>query len=487
MSPRPPMRTPPDPARLVALDLLRAVDVDDAYANLALPRLLSERGLSGRDAAFATDLAYGALRMRGHLDHVISQCVDRPLAQVDADVLRLLRLGTQQILHMRVPHHAAVSSTVDLARAITGAGRVSFINAVLRKITQKSADAWLQDIVDSDQDGSAEPAALMSRRHSHPRWMVTALHDALQSDHGGGWEETQSLLQVHNTPPTVTLVARPGQSTVDELLGSGAQPGRWSPFAAMAPAGRPGSVPAVAQGRAGVQDEGSQLVALALATAPISGRDTEWLDACAGPGGKAALLAGLVAARGGCLTAVEISEHRAALVRQVLPGTPHGNQQESPHRVVVGDARFLDELSVVPQGGFDRILIDAPCTGLGALRRRPEARWRRTPADLAALSVLQRDLLLSALRSVRVGGVVGYATCSPHLAETTFVVDDTVKRASTMGITIERLDAVRTTLDIEGLMGREDLAQNLGSGPDLRLWPHRHDTDGMFLALLRRA
>jgi 16S rRNA (cytosine967-C5)-methyltransferase len=479
VTPRPPVRTPPDPARLVALDLLRAVDVDDAYANLALPRLLSDRGLSGRDAAFATDLAYGALRMRGHLDHVISACVDRPLADVDADVLRLLRLGTQQILHMRVPHHAAVSSTVDLARAITGAGRVSFINAVLRKITQRSAQEWLDEITQDPQDESAEPAVTMSRRHSHPRWMVNALHDALQSDHGGGWDETQSLLQVHNTPPTVTLVARPGQSTVEELLVSGAQPGRWSPFAATAPAGRPGSIPAIAQGRAGVQDEGSQLVALALASAPLTGRDTEWLDGCAGPGGKAALLAGLVAARGGRLTAVEISEHRAELVRQSLS---HG-----PHRVVVGDARHLDDLSVVPEGGFDRILIDAPCTGLGALRRRPEARWRRTPADLAALSVLQRDLLLAALRAVRSGGVVGYATCSPHLAETTFVVDDTIKRAATQGIATERLDAVHTTLAIEGLMGREDLAQNLGAGPDLRLWPHRHDTDGMFLALLRRA
>jgi 16S rRNA (cytosine967-C5)-methyltransferase len=479
MNRRPPVRTPPDPARLVALDLLRAVDVDDAYANLALPRLLSERGLSGRDAAFATDLAYGALRMRGHLDYVISRCVDRPLEDVDADVLRLLRLGTQQILHMRVPHHAAVSSTVDLARAITGAGRVSFINAVLRKITQRSAQEWLDDIAQTPQDDTVDPAVTMSRRHSHPRWMVMALHDALQSDDGGGWDETQSLLQIHNTAPSVTLVARPGQSTVEELVASGAQPGRWSPFAASAPAGRPGSIPAVAQGRAGVQDEGSQLVALALASAPLAGRDTEWLDACAGPGGKAALLAGLVAARGGRLTAVEISEHRAELVRQSLA--------YGPHRVVVGDARHLDDLAVVPDGGFDRILIDAPCTGLGALRRRPEARWRRTPADLAALSVLQRDLLLAALRAVRTGGVVGYATCSPHLAETTFVVDDTITRASGQGIAVERIDAVRTTLQIDGLMGREDLAQNLGSGPDLRLWPHRHDTDGMFLALMRRA
>ena len=217
----------------------------------------------------------------------------------------------------------------------------------------------------------------------------------------------------------------------------------------------------VRDGRAGVQDEGSQLVALALARAEVDADAGEWLDACAGPGGKAALLDGLAHERGGHLVAVEQHAHRAALVEgSFAPG--------STSLVLTGDARRA------PWGDrlFDRVLVDAPCTGLGALRRRPESRWRRTTADLAALGAIQRDLLRAGIAATRPGGVVAYVTCSPHLAETEFVVSDVLRG---------RTDVVQE--DARPLLPE---VTDVGDGPAVQLWPHRHGTDGMFLAILRR-
>jgi 16S rRNA (cytosine967-C5)-methyltransferase len=451
---RPPRRGKPQPdaPRRVAFDLLRAVDERDAYANLTLPGLLRDRGVQGRDAAFATELGYGTLRGRGTYDAVLAACVDRPLDQVDPPVLDVLRLGAHQQLAMRVPPHAAVGATVELARAVVGEGRSSFVNAVLRKVGRQSLEGWLAEVA---PPADTDPLGHLTVVHSHPRWVVSALRDAL----GGDLAETAALLAADNEPPQVSLVARPGRSSVDDLVAAGARPGRWSPYAAVLPGGDPGSLAAVRDGRAGVQDEGSQLVALALAAAPIEGRDEHWLDLCAGPGGKAALLAAVAGGRGARLLAAEVAPHRAGLVRRALGGSGD---------VVVADGRA----PAWPAGAFDRVLVDAPCTGLGALRRRPEARWRRQPADVPALAALQRELLASALDAVRPGGLVAYVTCSPHLAETGTVVTDVLRRRPE----VERVDARPM------LPGVPDL----GDGPHVQLWPHRHGTDAMYLALLQR-
>jgi 16S rRNA (cytosine967-C5)-methyltransferase len=240
----------------------------------------------------------------------------------------------------------------------------------------------------------------------------------------------------------------------------GGELGRFSPYAVYLPRGAPGDLPAITSGRAHVQDEGSQLVALALASAPLhGGPDVRWLDLCAGPGGKAALLGALAAGSGARLTAVEVAEHRVELLSRAVAGLPVD--------VLHADGRDIE-------GPFDRVLVDAPCTGLGALRRRPEARWRRQPSDLPPLTKLQRELLGAALRSIRPGGVVAYVTCSPHLSETRIAVAEAVRRAP---FPVELIDA-RPLLP-------PDLAA-LGDGPTVQLWPHRHGTDAMFLALLRR-
>ncbi|EGX61291.1 RNA-binding Sun protein [Streptomyces zinciresistens K42] len=459
---KPYRRPKKDPVRVLAFEALRAVDERDAYANLVLPPLLRrarEQGdFDGRDAALATELVYGTLRRQGTYDAVIAACVDRPLREVDPPVLDVLSLGAHQLLGTRIPTHAAVSASVELARVVLGDGRAKFVNAVLRKVAQDDLDGWIARVAPPYDDDPEDHLAVV---HSHPRWVVSALWDSL----GGGRAGIERLLAADNERPEVTLVARPGRATTAELLREeAAVAGRWSPYAVrLAEGGEPGAVEAVREGRAGVQDEGSQLVALALAGAPLEGSDRMWLDGCAGPGGKAALLAALAAERGAVLLASEKQPHRAGLVAKALHGSP------GPYQVIAADGTRPPWRS----GSFDRVLVDVPCTGLGALRRRPEARWRRRPQDLEGFAPLQRGLLRTALDSVRVGGVVGYATCSPHLAETRAVVEDVLKQH----------DAAAELIDARPLLPG---VPDLGEGPDVQLWPHLHGTDAMYLALLRR-
>ncbi|MEQ7122908.1 transcription antitermination factor NusB [Actinopolymorpha sp. B11F2] len=448
-----------DSARRAAYDVVHAVSVRDAYANLTLASILRERGLSGQDAAFATELVGGTLRWRGGYDDVLARCVNRPLPDLDPEVLDVLRIGTHQLLGMRVPAHAAVATSVDLGRDVAGGGASKFVNAVLRKVATRDLGGWLAMAAPAYD---VDPVGHLAAVHAHPRWIVEAFRAALD----GSLDETAAALAADNAPARVTLVARPGRCTVDELRRDGAAPARWSPYAATLEAGDPRRIPAVAQGRAGVQDEGSQLVALALAGVPLNGAGTgtdfRWLDMCAGPGGKAALLAGLAAERGARLLAADLQPHRAAMVDRALSGGAG----------VLGTVVADGTAAPWRDGTFDRVLLDAPCSGLGALRRRPEARWRRSAGDPAELRPLQIRLLDAALDAVRIGGVVGYATCSPHLTETREVVATVLRGRGD----VERVDARPY------LPGVPDL----GDGPDLTLWPHRHGTDAMYLTLLRR-
>ena len=463
-----------DPVRLAAYTVMRAVS-DGAYANLELPKVLRSKGIDGRDAAFATELTYGATRMRGLYDAVVAIAAKRAVDSIDPPVLDTLRLGAHQLLGMRVATHAAVDETVALARQVNGIGASGFVNAVLRRVGERDRDAWLDAVSPTGTD----PTAALAVRTSHPDWVVKALRAALLG-HGTATAATidaqlTDLLEADNRPARVTLAARPGLATVDDLLGDGAEPAPLARTAVLLDRGDPGAFPAVRDGRAAVQDEGSQLVALALAAATVdTGSERErWLDLCAGPGGKAGLLAGLALERGADLVANEISHHRANLVRSTLSAAVATGRRG---QIVVreGDGR---EVGGDEPDAYDRVLVDAPCTGLGALRRRPEARWRREPSDVPALAGLQRDLLASAIAATKPGGVVGYATCSPHLSETKFVVSDVVKKRSD----VEIVDATGLFVDRQGRP-----IEGVGDGPFVQLWPHRHETDAMFFALLRR-
>jgi 16S rRNA (cytosine967-C5)-methyltransferase len=293
--------------------------------------------------------------------------------------------------------------------------------------------------------------------HAHPRWIAQAFTDALGADAG----ELDAALAADDARPGVHLAARPGVLTATALAEAvGGEVGLYSPYAVYLSGGDPGRLAALRDGQALVQDEGSQLVARALTLAPCSGDDGgRWLDLCAGPGGKTALIAAIAAQQGGRVTAVDPNPRRAELVEQNTIGLD------------VQVLRVDGRESSLPAESFDRVLVDAPCTGLGALRRRPEARWRRTPADVPVLAKLQRELLAAAIRLARPGGVVLYATCSPHLAETVGVVSDALRRHPV------------TALDTRALFSPAD---NLGDGPHVQLWPHRHGTDAMFAAALRK-
>lgn len=436
-----------DPARRAAYDLLHEVAGADAYANLVWPRLLGS--VPVRDRGFATELAYGTLRMRGLHTAVLGAVIDRPLDRVDARLLDVCRLGVHQILLMRTPPHAALAQTVDLARDVCGDQAAGFANAVLRRVTTLDAGEWVARIT-----VGMSQVDRWAIEHSHPAWIIRAFQQALALD--GAVSRLEAVLVADNTPVRPTLVAR---SIAPEELHAipGVEPGRWSPYAGYLRGGAPQDLALVASGAVGVQDEGSQLVALALADAPIEGPDEHWLDVAAGPGGKAALLAHRAAGRGADLVAVEQHPHRAELVRASVRGTPT--------EVITADA------TARPWGDrlFDRVLVDAPCTGLGALRRRPEARWRRQPADLAALRPIQGALLDTALQATRPGGLVVYSTCSPHVAETDLIVTDAIAGGAAVLVDVRPL-----------------LPPDVGPGPAARLWPDVHGTDGMYLALLRR-
>lgn len=427
-----------DSARLAAYDVLKSVRLDDAYANLSLPLLLAEHRLTGRDAAFTTELVSGTIRWQGTYDAIIDVCLTKP--RLEAKVRDALRLGVHQLLAMRVPDHAAISTSVDLVRARVGVGPTGLVNAVLRKVAAHDLDAWIRRVA---PDPTQDPSGFASVAHSHPRWVVEALGEAL-----GTLDELPALLAADNAAPRVMLVALPGHATVEELVDAGGVRGTLSPYAVELTGGDPSAIPAVADGRAGVQDEGSQLVALELAGADLFGRDERWLDVCAGPGGKAALLASLAVQRGARLLANERQQHRSRLVKRGTRATSSGIVG-----VVTGDGTRPPWRAET----FDRVLVDAPCSGLGALRRRPESRWRRTPADLDMLVPLQTQLLGAAIAATRPGGVVVYATCSPVLAETTGVVQSVLGR---------RTDAVLER--------------------SRQLWPHRDGTDAMFIATIRR-
>ena len=424
-----------DNPRLLAFEVLAEVGLQGAYSNLILPKALSESILEANDRALATELVYGTLRMQGRHDHFISAASDRSLEQIDPKALIVLRLGTHQLKQMRVPSHAAIYESVELAKKVVGKSTASFVNAILRKI----------DSLDFEQlSKPTQEYARLALEYSHPEWIVSSYFDSLKNS-----SDVISLLQANNNPAKPTLIAWPGLAAQGELLEAGALAIARSSVAATFD-GNPGDIAAIRERRAGVQDLGSQLVVEKFYDQFKP--NLRWLDLCAGPGGKAAYLSALLKRDGGSLLANEISNERAKLVSQVMH---HGE-------VNVCDGRSMpDEL-----GKFDRILLDAPCTGIGALRRRPEVRWRRNLQDLKNLTQLQSELLESATRLLSPGGIIAYVTCSSHQAETKFQIRSFLKQHSNF----TRISVQDERADIDG---------------DLQLWPHRDGTDAMFLSLLR--
>lgn len=428
-----------DKPRQLAFEVFTGVIREGAYSNLLLPRRLTESGFESRDKAFITELVYGSLRQLGRNDYLASKYSDRPWHEVDSGIVDVIRLGAYQLFDMRIPDHAAVDATVNLARAVLGESKATFVNALMRKLAKIPLSEHLSSI---GEDSVADLAI----RYSHPEWIINSYRDLISDT-----TELKALLTANNTPVSPTLVAWPSKSTQADLVAAGAVATEFSKHGATF-AGVPSDLELIKSRKAGVQDEGSQLIAEIFAN--VAKEHEPWLDLCAGPGGKAALLSYLAVSP---MIANEISQVRADLVTRVVrPDT----------QVIVGDGREI-------QVEVNAILADVPCTGLGALRRRPEIRWRRNPSDLPRLTALQYQLAEHAISLLPSGGIFGYATCSPHLAETS-----------------AQCAAIERKLPAKKIDVTEFIPKQLSGGVRngyMQLWPHRHGTDAMFLALYRKA
>lgn len=444
-------------SRSIALDLLNQVTFDDSYANLAMPKLLKASNLSQRDRTFSQELAFGTLRHQLTYDAIIEEVSTRTAREIDAKLLNCLRLGCHQILNMRVPDHAAISETVELVRRSCGEKVVGFANGVLRSISRKSLTEWLSAL-QSKNDKDTYKTLL----YSHPQWIVTAYRTALEVD--GLASELDELLEINNSPANVNLVALPElaqRPKESETL----KWNRHSPYGFSISAGNPTELDEFDSGLIRVQDEGSQLAAMVLCEYREPTPGETWLDMCAGPGGKSAILASFAKANLISFEANEPLAHRAGLVSNALE--PIGNFKVSQQ-----DGRVYGRDYT---GKFDRVLVDAPCTGLGALRRRPEARWRKRDQDLKELCKLQYELLESAIAALKPGGLCLYVTCSPHVSETTAIVHKAVKNMEV------------EVLDLTEFMNAKYFKGKLpGNRKTVQLFTHRDGTDSMFLALLTK-
>lgn len=428
---------PPDPAglpaRRAALAALRAVEEDGAWSNTAVPFAVGDLD-QARDRSLASHLAYDTLRFEGTLDWALGHVVTRPLADVEAPLRRVLRLGALQLLRTDVPAHAAVATSVALARgsvpSARAAGAGGFVNGVLRALDRgRDTLPW--------PDAATDPVDHLALTTAHPTWVVRELLDRF------GASRTESILLADDAPPGLTLRATGDRDAlIAELAAAGieATPGA-APAAVLAPGADPRRLAAVREGRAVPQDEASQQVVLAADVRP----GASVLDLCAGPGGKSTYLAAAVGGDGPPVVAVELHPHRADMVRTAAA------TQGVAVDVHVGDALAPP---LADEARFDVVLLDAPCTGLGTGRRRPEVRWRRSPTDVADLATLQRQLVLAAAGRVAPGGRLVYSVCTWTAAETTDVAD---------------------WLDVQ----RPDLVP----GVRRQLLPDTDGTDGMYLAV----
>lgn len=448
-------------ARSVAFELLLAVEQDDTYANLHLPKLLKQASLEDRDAALAQELSFGTIRFQFFYDKIIERCAKRDISEIELRSKLLLRLGAHQLLAMRIPSHAALNETVDLTKSVASQGAVGFVNGVLRRISEKSLEDWKTLLLEGVDDRPERLAI----EFSHPIWIIRALEQALRVD--GRADTLVDLLATDNLAPEVNLVALPGLAKpahTENLVAGSA-----SPIGFTMTSGDPAKLPAMRDGFLRVQDQGSQLAALAMTNAQPIEPGEKWLDMCAGPGGKAALLAAIAKQSQATLETNEISEHRAKLVSQAL------SEVDPTVAVFVSDATTIGDDA---PGTFDRILLDAPCTGLGALRRRPEARWRKTPKDVSQLASLQQNLIDSAWMALRPGGVLAYVTCSPHSGETLAIVDWLERKHP------GQVQLLNATAVLKRINPELELNANRKT---VQLWPHINQTDAMFIALITKS
>ncbi len=447
----------PTRTRLLALRVLERVQRAGAYADVLLHSQLARSDLTSADRAFVTDLVYGTLRWRGRIDYLLGRCLDRPLEKLEGVVASALRLGAYQIaINDRVPANAAVDETVRCVRAVGAERATGLVNAVLRKLAREHANEALPTL-------ESDPLGHLMHTQSLPSWIAARWLELF------GPEEAAALAAACTENPPLTVRVNPHQGDVDELVEEvrakfpEARPCRWARYGVvLGRRGNPASLPGFLSGRFTVQDEASQLVVGLLDPQP----GERVLDTCAAPGGKATAIAERVGKTGAVL-AVDRHARRLDLVRRAARRLQLGRLE-----CVAFDAtRGLAEIA--PEGGFDRVLVDAPCSGLGTLRRNPDARWRVRSTDPERLAETQRALLRQAARVLRPGGVLVYSTCTLLPEENEAVVESFLRDSPDFELASvpEAPEEVRELMDQDGI---------------LRCFPHRHDTDGFFAARLEK-
>lgn len=429
------------------------MEATGAYANLLLDARLRQSRLAPQDRALATELTYGILRMQGRLDGILAEVLDRPIQALDPPVRQILRLGAYQLRFLsRIPGFAAVDEAVTLTRAVGAWRSAGYVNAVLRELLRRPARP--------DSDPVADPVGYWSTAGSHPRWLVERWVARL------GAEQAGRLMTANNSVPPVTVVVNELKADPAEArrVLAAALPsleaGRWVSGAFnLRGAGGPADLPGFGEGWLIPMDEAGALPVLALDLEP----GQRVLDACAGGGGKSALIAARVGPQGEVLAL----DKSPRAMRRLEAAT--GRLGLAMVRGRVADARTAGASWA---GQFPRVLLDAPCTGLGTIRRRPEIKWRRHAEDLIRAAALQAELLAGVAGAVAKGGLLVYSTCSLEPEETDAVV--------TAFLVLHPEFHLETPGPI---WPGADLVDSAGL---LRAWPHRHGTDGFFVARLRR-
>jgi 16S rRNA (cytosine967-C5)-methyltransferase len=426
-------------SRLVAWRVLQRVHRDGAWAGPAVDRALRDSDLTARDRAFAANLAFQTLRWQGTLDWALGQVVRRQLDKVERDVLDVLRLGAWQLLYGQVPDRAAVTTAAEVARAVLPARAVGFVNGVLRGLARhRTTLPW----------PPSDTIAGQALRLGYPTWIVEAAHERFGA--GAGAE-----LDAGNRPAALTVRAREVEQARAGLTARGAvvTGGRLAPEALVLDGLTPAEVTAAFGTNVTIQDEASMVVGRIVATAVERGGTV--LDVCAAPGGKSTHLAEL----GLQVTAADRHPGRLQLVTELA------DRLSVPLAAAVADGTRPPWRPAA----FAGVLVDAPCSGLGVVRRRPELRWRRTADDVTALAALQGRLLDASARCVAPGGALVYSVCTWTTQETVDVVGQFLSRTP---------DFIAQDVPV-------DLA-GAAPGPGLQLGSEVHGSDGMFIAVFRR-
>ncbi len=438
---------------MAALKLLHNIEADQKYAHLALPVFLERGKLDARDRAFVTDLVYGVVRRRLSLDYLIEKFSSRPLSRVDDNTRQLLELGLYQLIYMdRVPDHSVVDTSVELAKRRLKRGAEKFVNAVLRGAVRRQDELpW--------PDRSRDELEFLSVFYSHPRWLVDLWVDEL------GLEAAEALLAADNRRRGVTLRVNTRKNSVEEATailteaGLSVQPGLYV-SEALRVTGHPPSK-FFERGLVYAQDEASMLVVEVLEPQ----RGERIIELGAAPGGKSTHIATTIDDIGE-VVAVDRSSTRLALVTDNAT-----HQGLGSIRAIEADATDLADLekAIGQDVPADRVLVDAPCSGLGVLAQRPDARWRKDPEQIAELAELQLRMLENAAALVRPEGIIVYSACTIVKAETTEVIR-------------------RFLLGTDEFQPESFSVAGLDSGQSgfLQLTPSEHDIDGMFIAKLVR-